>query len=50
MQKIGDTSTAQFAYPFDTSAKQDQYAYYSVTANCSDGTSLQIDNVKRIHV
>lgn len=50
MQKLGTTAIPQFSYPFDASAKQDQYAYYSVTANCSDGTSLQVDNIKKIHV
>lgn len=50
MQKVGDTSIAQFAYPFDATAEQDQYAYYAVTAACNDGTSLQVDNIKKIHV
>jgi hypothetical protein len=50
MQKVWDTSVPQFAYPFDATAQQDQYAYYSVTANCADGNTLQIDNIKKIHV
>lgn len=49
MQKIGDTEITQFSYPFDATATEDQYAYYAVTANCNDGNSLQIDNIKKIH-
>lgn len=50
MQKVGTSPIAQFAYPFDASASHDQYAYYAVTATCADGTTLQIDNIKKVHV
>jgi hypothetical protein len=40
---------AQFAYPFDATAKKDEYTFYSVVATCSDGQNLQIDNVKKVH-
>lgn len=50
MQKVGTSPIAQFAYPFDASASHDQYAYYAVTATCADGTTLQVDNIKKVHV
>lgn len=50
MQKVATSPIAQFAYPFDASASQDQYAYYAVTATCADGSTLQVDNIKRVHV
>lgn len=50
MQKVGTSPIAQFAYPFDASATQDQYAYYAVTATCSDGSTLQVDSIQKIHV
>ena len=49
MQKVWSTTVAQFAYPFDATAKKDQYTFYSVVATCSDGQNLQIDNVKKVH-
>ena len=49
MQKIATTTVAQFSYPFNTEAQQDEYTYYSVVATCSDGKNLQIDNVKKVH-
>ncbi len=50
MQKVWTSPIAQFAYPFDASAAHDQYAYYAVTATCADGSTLQIDNIKKVHV
>lgn len=50
MQRIWDSAIPQFSYPFDMTAKTNQYAYYSVMANCTDGTSLQVDDIKKIHV
>jgi hypothetical protein len=49
MQKIGSSTVPQFAYPFDATAKKDEYTFYSVVATCSDGQNLQIDNVKKVH-
>lgn len=49
MQKIATTTVPQFEYPFNTQAQQDEYTYYSVVATCSDGTNLQVDNVKKVH-
>ena len=49
MQKIWSSTVAQFAYPFDATAKKDEYTFYSVVATCSDGQNLQIDNVKKVH-
>lgn len=50
MQKVGETSDTRFEYPYDPKAKKDQYAYYAVQANCTDGSSLQIDDVKKVKV
>ncbi len=50
MQKVGETTGTMFEYPFNKFAKKDQYAYYLVEAICKDGTSLKVDNVKKIHV
>ena len=36
MQKIGSSTVPQFAYPFDATAKKDEYTFYSVVATCSD--------------
>ncbi len=49
MKKIGTSTIPQFSYPFNQNAQQDEYSYYSVVAICSDGTNLQIDNVKKVH-
>lgn len=39
-----------FEYPFDRTAKQEEFAYYVVEATCKDGTNLKIDSAKRIQV
>lgn len=49
MQKVWSSTVAQFAYPFDATAKKDEYTFYSVVATCSDWQNLQIDNVKKVH-
>ena len=49
MQKVWSSTVPQFAYPFDESAKKDEYSFYSVVATCSDWQNLQIDNVKKVH-
>jgi hypothetical protein len=49
MQKVWSSTVPQFAYPFDATAKKDEYSFYSVVATCSDWQNLQIDNVKKVH-
>jgi hypothetical protein len=34
MQKIGQTSDTRFEYPFDPTAKNNEYAYYAIEAEC----------------
>ncbi|HMS91132.1 MAG TPA: hypothetical protein PKC87_02850 [Candidatus Absconditabacterales bacterium] len=50
MQKVGETTGVMFEYPFNKLAKQEGYAYYLVEGVCKDGTTLKIDNVKKITV
>ncbi len=50
MQKVGETTGVMFEYPFNKLAKQEWYAYYLVEGVCKDGTTLKIDNVKKITV
>jgi len=52
MQKVGETTGTMFEYPFNPSpaSKQYKYAYYLVEAVCKDGTSIKIDNTKKIVV
>lgn len=52
MQKIGETTGTMFEYPFNPTpaSKQYKYAYYMVEAVCKDGTSIKIDNTKKIVV
>jgi hypothetical protein len=49
MQKVWSSTIPQFAYPFDATAKKDEYTFYSVVATCSDWQNLQIDSVKKVH-
>ncbi len=49
MQKVWTTTVPQFAYPFNSTAKKNEYTFYSVVATCSDGQNLQIDNIKKVH-
>lgn len=48
MQKVGETTGLMFEYPFNKLAKKDGYAYYLVQGVCKDGTTLNIDSVKKI--
>jgi len=48
MQQVGTTTDTKFQYPFDPNIDKD--ARYAVQANCSDGTSAQIDSVKKVKV
>lgn len=52
MSKIGETTGTMFEYPFtpNPSSKQYKYAYYLVEAVCKDGTTVKIDNTKKIVV
>ena len=50
MQKVGETTGTMFEYPFNKASKVNQYAYYLVEAACKDGTSLKIDNARKIQV
>jgi len=48
MQKIGETTGTMFEYPFNAQAKKEGYSYYLVEGVCKDGTTLNIDSVKKI--
>lgn len=50
MQKVGETTGTLFEYPFNKNSKTTKYAYYLVEGVCKDGTTLKIDNVKKIVV
>lgn len=50
MQKIGETTGTMFEYPFNKLSKKEAYAYYLIEWVCKDGTTLKIDNVKKIVV
>lgn len=50
MQKVGETTDTMFEYPFNKLAKKEGYAYYLVEGVCKDGTTLKIDNVKKVVV
>ena len=50
MQKIGETTGTMFEYPFKKLSKKEVYAYYLIEGVCKDGTTLKVDNVKKIVV
>lgn len=50
MQKVLETTDTKFEYPFDKFSKINQYAFYVVEATCKDGTTIKIDNVKKVQV
>ncbi len=50
MQKVGETTGTMFEYPFNKLSKTEKYAYYLIEGVCKDGTTLKIDNVKKIVV
>ncbi|HBB04098.1 TPA: hypothetical protein DCZ39_04350 [Patescibacteria group bacterium] len=50
MQKVGETTGTMFEYPFNKLSKNTKYAYYLIEGICKDGTTLKIDNVKKIVV
>ena len=48
MQKVWETTGTMFEYPFNKLSKNNKYAYYLIEWVCKDGTSIKIDNVKKI--
>jgi len=50
MQKIGETTETMFEYPFNKLSKKEGYAYYLIEGVCKDGTTLKMDNVKKVQV
>ncbi|MFA5748416.1 MAG: hypothetical protein WC872_04905 [Candidatus Absconditabacterales bacterium] len=50
MKKVGESIENKFEYPFNKLSKKNEYAYYVVEAICKDGSSLKIDNVKKVQV
>jgi len=48
MQKVGEKTGTMFEYPFNKLSKTNTYAYYLVEGVCKDGTTLNIDSVKKI--
>lgn len=50
MQKVGETSTTRFAYPFNPYAGQAQYATYAVQAVCQDGQTQRLGGIRSVQV
>jgi hypothetical protein len=50
MKKVWESIENKFEYPFNKLSKKNEYAYYVVEAICKDGSSLKIDNVKKVQV
>ncbi|MCX6823836.1 MAG: hypothetical protein NT085_01810 [candidate division SR1 bacterium] len=48
MQKVGETTGTMFEYPFNKNAKKEAFAYYMIQGICKDGTTLNVDSVKKI--
>jgi len=49
-EKLGETTETKWEYPFDPDAKKVVYKYFKVEAVCSDGSTVQIDKVKKVKV
>lgn len=49
-QFVGETEVPRFEYPFDTTAEEDIYAYYSVEAICTDGKKFVVANAEKVKV
>lgn len=47
---LWETTVPRFEYPFDASAEENVYAYYSVEALCDDGTVLSVGDAKKVQV
>ena len=50
MTLLTKTENTRFEYPYDPNAKQEQYKYYAVVADCEDWTIAQIDWIKKVKV
>jgi len=50
MNKVWETTDTRFEYWFDTNTRRHTYSYFVVQAICSDGSAVQIGNVKKVHV
>jgi hypothetical protein len=48
MDKIAEVDQNRFEYPFNKAAKKEKYAYYVVEAVCTDGSTVIVDNVKKV--
>lgn len=50
MNKVYETTETEYEYPFNPNAESEEFAYYAVSAICSNGQTLQIDDVKEVQV
>ena len=50
MTLLTKTENTRFEYPYDPNAKEEQYKYYAVVADCEDWTIAQIDWLKKVKV
>lgn len=50
MTLLTKTENTRFEYPYNPNAKEEQYKYYAVVADCEDWTIAQIDWVKKVKV
>jgi len=48
MNKIAEVTENRFEYPFNKAAKAEKFAYYVVEAVCTDGSTIIVDNVKKV--
>lgn len=48
MNKVAEVTENRFEYPFIKNAKTEKYAYYVVEAVCTDGSTVIVDNVKKV--
>ena len=50
LSQIAWLTWTKYQLPYDSHAKKDEYAYFTVKAVCDDGTMKQIDKVKKVTV
>lgn len=48
MSKVAEVTDNRFEYPFNKNAKEEKFAYYVVEAVCTDGSTVIVDNVKKV--
>jgi len=48
MNKVAEVEDTRFEYPFNKSAKEEKFAFYIVEAVCTDGSTVIVDNVKKV--